>query len=342
MAGGTWSQKIQLGREGTAGQHAPGVTIWRGDGGNLEDTREPQLVPERTGKTLPTTRNFTPQLGAALNMAATPLTPEQVVHILEAGVKSVGSGTADGVGSSGSTYEYRQGLSSLNNLKTYTIETGDNEAAEAAEHCFVSDFTFSGERGEAIMMSANWMGRQVSASSFHAGATAPSVTEVMSSGSIFIDAASGNIGSTQIGAGNILNWELNVTTGWKPKFTVDSGELYFQDVVFDKDEFSWELNVTYVHDDTARNELSAYRNNEPRLVRLDFAGADYSASGTGTVFGGKKGIRIDTPGLYTDFTALEGEDGISTVQATITGGYDETSDEVPSILVANESDSVPG
>ena len=48
-------------------------------------------------------------MGGSLAMAATPATFEQLPHILEAGIKSVGTGAADGAGT-GKIYAYPIGL----------------------------------------------------------------------------------------------------------------------------------------------------------------------------------------------------------------------------------------
>lgn len=97
--GQKWAQKIQLGRETTPGTAVAATTIWRGVGGNLEDTRKIETIEEQIGIAVKSNRAYLSELGGALDMAATPATFQQVCHILEAGIKSVGTGAPDGSGS---------------------------------------------------------------------------------------------------------------------------------------------------------------------------------------------------------------------------------------------------
>ena len=176
--GQKWASKIQLGRETTAGTAVAATAIWRGAGGAIQDDRAVEMVEELIGIAMPTNRSYIGQLGASLSMAETPATFEQIVHILEAGIKSVGSGASDGVGS-GKVYSYPVGMSSANSIKTYTIETGDNQQAEEMEFAFVESFTLSGERGQPVMLSADWIGRQVSATSFTGALAVPTVEDII-------------------------------------------------------------------------------------------------------------------------------------------------------------------
>src|SRR5512139_862141 len=162
MAGIKALRKIQLGREATAGTSVAATAIWRGMG-TIEDTREVVFVEEDVGIIPGTDRSYTPKLGAQLEMEAVPLTFEQVIHILEAGVKTIGTGVADGAGS-GKIYDYAFPETTLNTIKTYTIEGGDNQEEEEMEYGFVSEFELAGRAGEAWTMAATWQGRQVTVS----------------------------------------------------------------------------------------------------------------------------------------------------------------------------------
>ena len=223
MMGQKWAQKIQLGRETTAGTAVAATSIWRGVGGMIKDVREVTMVEEQVGFVQNILRSYIGSIGGSLSMAATPATFEQLPHILEAGIKTVGTGAADGVGS-GKIYDYVKGTTSIETLKTYTIETGDNQQAEEMEYSFVESFTLSAARGEAVMMSADWIGRQVTNTTFTGSLTVPTVDEVLAgTGLLYIDANSGTIGTTAV-TGTLLDWELNVTTGWRGKWTNDTGQ----------------------------------------------------------------------------------------------------------------------
>jgi hypothetical protein len=336
--GEKWASKIQLGREAAAGTAVAATTIWRGVGGMLQDARTVTRVEEQIGIAIPTTRSYSPQLAGRLAMAATPLTFEQVLHLLEAGVKTVGTGAADGAGT-GKIYAYPFPTTSMNTIKTYTIETGDNQQAEEMEYSFVERFTFSGARGEAVMMSADWVGRQVTNASFTGALTAPAVDEAIAAkATLHIDdAGTGTIGTTAV-TNTLLSWELAVTTGWKAKFTLDNNALYFAYHYFDKDSFSAQFTATYEHNATAVAEKAEWRNEIARLIRLTVVGP---ATGTpGTAHSNEKLI-IDLPALYTEWSALEFDEGNSIVNITAQAGYDTTEALGASITVVAELTSVP-
>jgi hypothetical protein len=338
MAGGKWASKIQLGRETTAGDAVAATAIWRGVGSMLQDTRNVTMVAEQVGIAIPTTRSYIPQIAGSLAMAATPATFEQLPHILEAGIKTVGSGVADGAGD-GLIYAYPFPTTALNTLKTYTIETGDNQQAEEMEYSYVERFTLSGARGESVMMSADWVGRQVTNVSFTGALTVPTVEEILSQkGTLYIDdAGSGTIGTTAI-TNTLLTWELAVTTGWKAKFTLDNNALYFAFNYYDKDSFSAVFTATFEHNATAVAEKTEWRNEVARLIRLELLGTAFAQAGTAY---DNKTLRIDLPCKYTEWSALDFDEGNSIVNVTAVAGYDETEALGGSITVVNELASIP-
>lgn len=341
--GAKWAQKIQLGRESTAGTAVAATAIWRGIGGNLQDDREIVSVDEMIGVALPTTRAYIGRYGGKLAMAATPATFEQLPHILEAGIKSVGSGASDGVGS-GKIYAYPVGMTAANTIKTYTIETGDNEQAEEMSYSFVEKFTLSGERHRAVMVSADWIGRTTNPTTFTGSLTAPTVEEILAPrSSFYIDAVSGTIGTTVV-TGTLLKWELTVTTGWRPKYTLDmegggaqAGRV-FSFVYFDRDSFSAEFSATYEHNTAAVAQKLLYGDATPRLFRISIPGSNLATGGTAYSL---KTFILDMAAYYTEWSALDADEGNSIVNVKAKIGYNPTAAKALSITVVNELSSIP-
>jgi hypothetical protein len=150
--------KIQMGRESTMGTGVAATTIWRGAFANIEDAREREIVDEQIGVLITGERSYDKSYLAKLSVPATPLTFEQVLHILEAGVKTV---SPTGAGPYTYTYTMPTG-NTVNTVKSYTIEaynvqvTGDYREMD---YSLVEEFTFDAKAGESWMMSANWFGR---------------------------------------------------------------------------------------------------------------------------------------------------------------------------------------
>ena len=335
--------KVQLGKETTPGTLVAADTIWRGPFAGLQDGRNTEPIEEDIGIALKSSRRYSASLLAELSLPVTNLTPEQSPHVFEAGIKTIGSGTVDGSASSGFTYTYPFGTTSINSVSAYSIETGDEDGAEVAEYMFVSGFTITAVKGESVKISSEWMGRQVVAQAFTGALSAPAVTEIsVNSGIIYIDEPSGTMGATAIASGNILEMTLNVKTGRVALHTADSGELFFVSQYFNVDEFEATLELKWLWDTAAIAEKAKWQSDTARLIRVEFTGADYGTPGTGTLFtGGKSGIQISMPGSYDEFSSIEHDEGKSIVTAVLSGGYENESAEGLEIVIANEVTALP-
>jgi len=335
MAGGLWARKVQLGRETTAGTAVAATTIWRGEGTAIQDNREVTMVNEQIGIRVNTLRSYIAQLGAECSFASTPATFEQLPHILEAAIKTL-TPAADGTGS-GYVYNYLVDNTANNTIKTYTIETGDDQQARHMFYSFVESFTLTGERGGAVSMEANWIGRDVANNAFTTSVAVPVVEEILAgSGLFYIDDTDDDFGDTRVEA-TLLRWQLSVTTGWKGKYTVGDGRRDFLFHYFDKDAFSVELTMTYEHCSDAVTEITAMENQTPRLFRIGITG---SALSTSSAYSAKT-LVIDVAGKYTAFGALNADEGNSIVEATVKGGYDSTEAHSLGILIVNELSALP-
>jgi len=336
MAGGKWAQKVQIGRETTAGTAVAATTIWRGVGSMIKDDRKPTMVDEMVGIALPTDRSYIAEDAASWAMAATEGTYEQINHIFEAGIKAVGTGAADGSGS-GLIYAYPLGTTSVNTIKTYTIESGDNQQAEEMQYAFVTDFTITAEPKKGVMASANWIGRQTTNTSFTGALSIPTVEEILPKGAFYIDAVSGTYGGTAVSS-TVLKYSVKVTTGWAAKYTIDNGQVYFDFAYFNKDAFAIEVEATYEHNSTAVAEVAAFRAETPRLLRVNFPGSTLTTAGTAH---STKLLRIDMPIKYTEMDALDSADGNSIRVFKAMSGYNETAAEKMQITVVNQLSVVP-
>lgn len=324
-------RKILLGAETTAGTAVAATLIWRGVG-TIEDQREVIFPDEDIGYLSGKTRNYVPKYGAALAMDAVPATFEGLPIILSAGVKNVTTGVTD-TGGSGKVYTYTFPTTTSNTIKTWTIEGGDDVQAEKMEYSFVESFEVSGNGGEALQMSANWIGRQVSKCSFTAGITTPAAVEeiLFGKGKLYIDAVDGTIGSTQV-SNTLLGMAFQVKTGWIPKYSAD-GNLYFSWAHLTKPEVL--LNVTFEHNASAVAQKDAWIAKTPKMLRLQFDGSALTTSGTFT----NKILRIDLAGLWEKFDKLSDKDGNDIVTGTFRAAYDATCGKFAEVKIVNQTAS---
>jgi len=327
-------RKLQIGLEATAGTAVAATTIWRGTG-TLEDQREIRRIEEDVGVLQRTNRSATPTLLAGLSMDAVPATFEQLPYILEAGVKQVNTGAADGAGS-GLIYAYVMPTTAANTLSTYTIEGGDDQQAEEIEYAHVQSFVIAGEGADLVMMSAEWVGRQVALCTFTTGQSIPTVEEILfGKGSVFIDAAAG-MGGSQV-SGTILGFELNVAnTGIRQKWPADGLGTYFSFIVTTPAEAT--LQLTFEHDGTGVAEKAAAIAETPRAIRLSFDGTALTTAGTTYTY---KTLQIDAWGKWDPFSKIDERDGNDIVTGTLQLAYDETDAKMLEITVVNQLATLP-
>jgi len=334
MAGIKKLRFIQLGQEttGANGTEVDADILWMG-AGTIEDNRELVWPEENVGYLSGTTRVYTPKVEALLHMDEIEATFEQFPHLLEASIEHEAA-TKDGSGS-GYIYEYNPGTTAQTEVATYTIEGGDDHQEEQFTYGFVTEWTLSGVAGEAVMMSAEWVGREVAAGTKTAGvlATQPEVI-LFSMGKLYIDGTATTHGTTQV-VNQWLEFELNCTSGFMPVYTGD-GQKYFSFTKGVGAEF--ELTLTLEHDTAATDEKGNWRNHVTRMIRLDFTGSTLTT--TGTVYDNKRLI-IDLTGRWSDWDTLDDQDGNDIITGTFMARYDSVADHFADITVVNELSALP-
>lgn len=331
--------KIQLGREASGGATDPPTTIWRGLG-FINDEAEVVFPEENVGLLVPTDRTYIPWKQARLEFAETEATFEQLIHILEAGLKSIGTGVADGAGT-GKIYNYPfpitspVAVSDTDGIKTYRIEGGDNVDAEEMEYSFVEEFTLSGAAKEAWKVSAKWIGRQVTTDTFTTALSIPTVEECLfPKTKLYIDTSSDSFGTTQK-TNTLIEAKLLVKTGWVP-VPVGDGNTYFAFAKNVGPEIT--LDIVFEHDATAIAEKTLWRAQTTRNVSLICQGTALTTPGTAYTY---KTLQIDVAGKWSKFEPLDERDGNTVISATLKGAYNVTNAKIGQIIVVNQLTSVP-
>lgn len=326
--------KIQLGRQSSADTAVAATTIWRGPALTPVDEQTKVNPEENVGLSSKVTRQYTPQKRASMAFPATPATFQQILHVLEAGVKTV-TPSQDGVGS-GYIYSYPLPSGDANPTKFYTIEGGDNKVMEEMEYSFVVDFVLSGKKGEAWTIASNWQGRQATVANFTGALSIPSVSEMLFQRSkIYIDDVDDTIGTTLI-SNSWLEASLKVTTGLKAQMTGD-GNLYFSFADFIGAKAT--LDLKFLHNATIAAERVKWRNDVPRQIRMLIEGKDLATAGTTY---SKETFIIDAAGMYTAFGAPNDNDEGSNVNAvSFECAYDATAALFANFLNVVELSAVP-
>ena len=334
MSGVIPLSKIQFGRESTLGTEVDAVDILRVEGAFLDDQREIQFVPENVGLLVDPDRTTIPFTAGAIAIPENNVTFEQILHILEMGIRTVSS-AQDGAGS-GYIWTYNLPTTAQLTPKTYTFEGGDDEQASVLAGCFVESFTISGRAKEPLKFTANIFGRQVDDTTFTAALTIPTVEEALfQKCKFYLDDAGDGFGATQV-ENYLLGFTLNINTGFKARATAD-GNLYYSYLKQTKPEFSLSLMVE--HDSSADAEITKARAQTARLARILCQGSALTSAGTSYTY---KTIIIDLAGKYAAIPPIENDDGSSVMNFTLNGRYNSTISTMGKIIVVNETDDLDG
>lgn len=333
MAGVKALRKIQLGQESTGALGTPvAATAVMRYLGTIEDARTVVFPEETVGILGGMDRAYQPQVLAKMTISGE-ATFEQLPYFFQAAIGLVAS-SADG-GGTDKVWEWNFPTTTIPELAVYTIEGGDNNAAEEMEYSHVTDFTLSGKYGEAWMMEANWTGRQVSTSTFTGALTPPTVESCLfGKTKLYIDVCTATPGTT-IKSNTLLEASLKVTTGWIPKFTAD-GALYYSFLQQVGPEIT--LDLTFEHDAISVAQKALWVAGTAGLIRLSCDGTTVATAGT--TYGNKTMI-IDLWGKWEKFEAIDEIDGNDVIKATFRARYVADPGKIGTLTVVNELSTLP-
>lgn len=328
MSYGTFPfNKIQLGRESTAGTAVAATSIWRGPATDIADESSHEYAEEDVGILLPTDREYVPKKAARLALPETELTFEQILHVLEAGIKAA---TPTGTGPYVYTYTFPT-ATTPNTIKTYTLETGNAVAGDVneMEYSFVEEFELSGAAGEAWKIASTWVGRQKTTTTFTGALTLATVEEALfGKTTLYIDATAGTVGTTAK-AGVLTAAGVQVKTGVMPVWTAD-GQLYFYKHKFARPEVTFNFSLELENDTSILvAQRAAWVAKTLQLFQLKIAGA------------GTSEIKVNMAGKYTSFGEYQNEDGNTVVEASGKAVYSSADALFATIIVTNSEVSVP-
>jgi len=307
MPGVRTLRKIQLGAETTAGTATTATALWLGNG-TIEDQRV-RVMPEiDQGLMIPVAQSYDAGLLAVLTMEETEATFEQLSYILSAAIEDVTTGSRDGTAGSGYVYQHDLATNAQVTPQTYTVEMGDDQRVDEMEYAVVREFSLSGAKNEAWMVSATWVGRQVTDAEFSTSIATPTIEPILFNKSkLYINTSGGTIGTTQK-TSTFLGFSLDWTTGFQPIFAGD-GSLYYSAIK----QVAPAVTGTLILENNATGEaeITAARTaTTQRLIRIISEGAALTTAGTYT-YGT---ARIDLAIEYTAVPALGEDEGDDIVE----------------------------
>ena len=326
-------RRIQLGIETVKGTEVGATVIYRGTGVPKDD-RVITRPDEDIGLSAPTDRSYTSQLASSFQFEDAPMTFQQAPYIFACGIENIVTGVADaGVAASGLIYQYDFPTTTARIIKSATLEGGDNQQEEQSLYNFVKSFNISGNPGEALMIGANWMGRTLAPGTFTAALAIPTVEEILfNKGSVYIDASSGTVGTTNK-SNTLVGMNFQCDTGWDAVQTAD-GENYFSFEKFTRENMNLSLDLTFEHDGTSVAEKAAWRAETVRLLQLKFLGSALTTAGSAYTY---FTFIMNFAGKWGSFDALTDNNGNDIVKGTFLPGYNSTDALFAQLIVVNQT-----
>lgn len=343
------ARRIQLGRETTPGTGVVATARMRWNGGMLDDQREVKFPEELVGIYGGTDRSLIAKVAGALDIAETPLTPEQLPYLLAMLYGGPVTGTADGAGSTGFRYACTIPTlpSSPPTNTSYTVEAGDNNEVERMDYAKCLKLTIKGAGESECTMSASLIGQEVARySTGFANVSLVETNDLIFAGSrLYLDAIGGTIGTTAI-ASQFLGFEVTFEAMWIPKYTGEgaTGAPVWSFVVFTDKKITGK--ITLEHDTAADGNTglkSIFRAQTPRLMRIDILGQAFATPGSGsqTFTGGRRGVRIDLPIKITKAPPFDDMSGNSVINFEFESKYNATAATAGTITAVNEVSALP-
>ena len=317
-------RRIQVRGEAVNGTPVTPRWIYRGNGDYLKDGRQVVEVEEQIGIDGGADRTYIPKQMGELSLAETEATFEQLSWLLLA----VGMGTTGPAGGYQGSVADAGGSSVVHHLvfpttttpptRSYTIEAGDPQVeVEVMPYALCTKLSLKGAGGEAIKVSADFIGRYVERTNafgtFTIAGEFTTVETILAVGSVWLTPAGSGFGTGLSPAGNILGFSIDIERPWEPKFATDTGTTFFHTAV--PDSFMITGEITYEHQATgtysaagSAGQITKWRNQDPQLLRMEFPGGTVSG---GTVGALNKLLRIDLPIKWSSFDALGDQNGNS-------------------------------
>lgn len=340
MSGIRQLRQIQLGKEATAGTLTTATTRWRGLGAFTDD-REVTFPEEFIGVIGGGDRSYIAKSSGTLSLDDTDATFEQLPHILIAGIAATTAGVQEGTGS-GYTYTYNIAHSTAPVIQTYSIRAGDNNQAESMKYAFVQSFSIKGNAGEAVTMSAEWIGHDITTATFSTGVTVPEVETILAAkNALYLDTAGGTYGGTPIDM-TLIAFEANFDSLIMPKWVMrpfGNSNTSFAFHYAGNREITGSL--TLEHNSTAADQIAAFRNQTPQLMRMYFFGSALSTVDT-SVDWTTKVMTLDLPIKFESLDPLDDVDGNSIVKLNWRSRYNATAGDAGKfIIVLDGTTSIP-
>lgn len=322
-------RKIQIGEESTKGTAVPATAILLG-ALTMKETPTIHRPEEERGSMAEFFRSLKVANLAELSFEGD-ATFEQILYLLHMGVAGNVSPTGDGAATP-YLWTFTPALAAAATFDAFTFEYGDDIQAWETEFCMASEVSIKGALNEAMIMAASIFGRKMTATTFTAALSLPTVESIpFQKAKLYIDDEDGTIGTTEKSS-LLVAAEYVINTGLVPKRYAD-GSIDFTS--YQESIKNVELKLTFAFNANAETERTKFDGETLRLFRIEAEGSDM-----GGVLGNKK-LTLDLCGIYTDFSTLEDREGEDVVSITVSGQLGTNYTKLYELAVTNNVATLP-
>jgi len=221
-----------------------------------------------------------------------------------------------------------------NGIDTFTVEYGDNVQAYEVPFAYTVKVEISGAVNEAIMVTWTIQGRGVTETTFTAALTAPDTCYFpFNLAKFYIDTSYAGLGGTQK-SGMLSGFTWTFETMFMGLFAAD-GNYYFSALKEDRKKV--DLELTYYRDGTNEAaEFDKFLAQTTAYIRIELIGE------AGEMDSGQANppyIWLDGAYKYTEYPALDDEDGTSVVGVSAETFYDTTASKMMTVTIGTTMDA---
>jgi hypothetical protein len=313
-------QQIQVGKEVTRGTVvAPTAKLTKVEEVTTTPMREVAQAEERRASIAPAYNSWLNRKGGTLSMSGL-VTYEDLPYHFDS---LFGEATPGGVGPY--TYDYVGPTVTAPSPRIMTMVYGDGTRAYALAGGICNALTLSLAHGDAMRMTAEYLGHDVESDSVEALSDRALTEATAEHMSLFIDAVGGTVGTTAITT-SLFNFELAINANRENKWHIGSSSPGG----YRESRFTATLSMLLEVDATTAAYLNDLLTSSPlqKQVRLK------ATSGTDD-------IEIDFAGTVLEgFDIYSDEDGVVSINPTFTAEYNTTMADYLDITVTNDVSSL--
>lgn len=314
--------KLQYGKESTRGTAVAADTILAGaEIMSIQPDRVPTFPRDQLGVRTPSSRALIYQYLAENTIRIPEAYFQCLPFFFSLGLKGAITPVEQTASQNDMEWDHTPSQTGSNAPDTVTLEAGDDVQAYEMEHLMLRRLRMAGQIAQGaeaspVSVEGEYFARQITPVSFTGGLSVPTMTEINAKLSrLYADSTWAGRGTTEL-ASTIRAWELEILSGFHPKF-FGSANQYFDS--FGEGDLEIMLALTFEGNSTADGEWDNFRSATKQALQVKIDSGVQIGSGV------NHSLTISVWGAFENVIPLaEQSDGNNLHTAMFRGLYDPT------------------